>query len=371
MKYPIFILSLLSLIVAAVLLVIALSSYAPDAHAEIRPDWSQLYGTEELEVYLLGTDGRRLYAAGNGVYISLDNGDTWRLTDLHNANCRAIAIGPNRAYVGTAFGGVFRSDSHGVTWEPKNNGIERVVRRGGDELGPPIVEQILVTSSGTVIVVGYHTGTYISHNQGDTWHSVYDEWIYPGNKEHNTPDWHFGDSIWSMTEFDGYWWAAYSTSSALFRSPDKGATWELLPNAIPGNLYEYGRVTDWAVLDDRLYVAGREGFGRWNETHRVWDHLSQGLPTGYSNAPIRTLAVNSDRLFAGTASGVYMFDERSETFIPAGLQEFGVGDLASHQSDLYATAYAHGELSGIYRASIPVVHSYGKAATTWGAIKTE
>ena len=27
----------------------------------------------------------RLYAAGNGVYISLDNGDTWRLTDLQNS----------------------------------------------------------------------------------------------------------------------------------------------------------------------------------------------------------------------------------------------------------------------------------------------
>ena len=371
MKNLIFVLALLSILVACALLVLSLDRCAPDADAAVQAEWIQLYGTEGLEVYLLETDGRRLFAAGNGVYISLDNGDTWRLTNLKNISCRAIAAGPNSAYVGTAFSGVFRSDSHGVIWQPKNNDIGRVVRRAGNELGPPIVEQILVTSSGAVIVVGYHTGTYISHNQGDTWHSVYDEWVYPGNKEHNNPDWHFGDSIWSMTEFDGYWWAAYSNSSALFRSPDKGATWELLPNAIPGNLYEYGRVTDWAVVDDRLYVAGYEGFGRWNETHQVWDRLSQGLRTDYSNGRIRRLAVNRGRLFAGTASGVYMFDERSETIIPAGLQEFGIGDLASHQSDLYVTAYAKGELSGIYRASISAVQPYNKAATTWGAIKRQ
>ena len=59
-----------------------------------------------------------------------------------------------------------------------------------------------------------------------------------------------------------------------------------------------------------------------------------------------------------------MFDGRTGTFIPAGLQEFRILDLVSHQGYLYAVTD-----EGIYRASIPVIQPYGKALTTWGAIK--
>jgi hypothetical protein len=62
--------------------------------------------------------------------------------------------------------------------------------------------------------------------------------------------------------------------------------------------------------------------------------------------------------------GVYVFDEQSETWFPAGLDGASVFLVASDQSYLYASTY-----KGIYRASIPIVHSYGKAATTWGAVK--
>ncbi|MDE0041261.1 MAG: hypothetical protein OXT74_04445 [Candidatus Poribacteria bacterium] len=182
---------------------------ANESDANTRAEWIQLNDGQAMgEVRILETDGQRLYAGtNNGVFISLDDGYTWRSTEqLHPVS--TIAISRDAVYAGTFFDGVFRSNSHGKTWQPKNNGI-RLVDRGG-KLGLPIIEQILVTSSGTVIAVAYHQGTYISDNQGETWHSIYDKWIYPGNKERNMPDWHFGDSIWSMTEFDGYWWAAYS-----------------------------------------------------------------------------------------------------------------------------------------------------------------
>ena len=61
-----------------------------------------------------------------------------------------------------------------------------------------------------------------------------------------------------------------------------------------------------------------------------------------------------------------MFDERSEKWFPAGPEEFHVTALGSHQSYLYA---ATDDPGAIYRASIPTVQPYAKAATTWGAIK--
>ena len=363
MKYLIFILSLLSLIVAAVLLAIALASCTPDAHSEIRAEWHHIDGTETMGVGVLETDGRRLYAAtSEGVYISDDDGYTWRLT-LEVRYCTAITIHQNTVYAGTWYDGVFRSDTHGVTWESINNGI-RLIDRGGEELGPPIIEQILVTSSGTVIAVGYHSGTHTSTDRGKTWHDVTLEWKVRRDAW-GLPDRIIGDGIWSMTEFDGYLWAAYSRYQ-VFHSRDNGVTWEHTSEFV------HGRVADWAVLNDRLYVAGDEGFGRWNEAELAWDDLSQGLPPPgkWPDRPdlsIQTLVVHRERIFAGLRNnGVWMFDKRSGRWIPTGLDGLTVTSLEPHQSDLYAATK-----EGIYRASIPTVQPSGKALTTWGTVKTK
>ncbi len=347
--------------------VLTLSSLLSDSHADIRPDWNQLYGTEALEIYLIETDGRRLYAYGNGVYISLDDGHSWRLTGLENAFGESLAIDRNTVYAGTSRG-IFRSDNRGITWKPINNGI-RVEIWDDDEISYPRIRQILVTRSGTVIAVGYHAGTYISTNRGETWHGT-DEWRYI--REHlGLDDVPIGYDIWSMTEFDGYWWAVTSSGSyKLCRSSDDGETWEGLPYWVAGgSIAEYPHVVDWAVLDDRLYVAGAGGLGRWNEAELAWDDLSQGLPP----ERIESLAVNRERIFAGLRnSGVWMFDVRSETWIHVGLREFSVAALVSHQSDLYAVATdSNWDALGIYRASIPIVQPYGKSAITWGALKTK
>ena len=362
MKILIFILSLLSLIVAAALLVIAISSCASTAHAQIRAEW-ELLEAGPIDIHILETDGRRLYAGtADGVYTSLDHGYTWRLSDLPDY-VRTIAITQNGVYAGTSSNGVFRSDSHGNTWQPKNNGI-RLVERARGELGPPVIEQMFVTSSGAVIAVAYHQGTYISNNRGDTWHGIGDDWRIPVD---NWQDWKIGYDIWKMAEFDGYLWAALSVTS-MVRSPDNGGTWEVAGG------WPISRVTDFAELNNRLYVATRNTdytIVRWNEPERDWEVLIQGLPSG-EKSNIDTFTVHTGRLFAGLRNhGVYMFDQRSETWIPVGLQEFTVVKLVSHQSELHAVAVDRNWDTGIYRASVPIVHSYGKASTTWGALKRE
>ena len=161
-----------------------------------------------------------------------------------------------------------------------------------------------------------------------------------------------------MTEFDGYLWGASSTG-AMLRSLDNGQTWEYIRR------FGHGQVTDWAVLNDRLYVAGQEGIARWDEAERTWEYLTEGIPTGHDPPYFTNLSVNRGRLFAGLSdNGVYMFDARSKTWIFAGLDGLTVSSLKSHQSDLYAATN-----EGIYSASISTVQPYGKALTTWGAVK--
>ena len=362
MKYLTFIVTLSSFLVASVLLVIALASCAPNADAEIQAEWIHIDGTEAMgRVTVLETDGRLFYAGtSDGVYISLDNGYTWRLT-LDVNDCTAITVHQNTVYAGTYYEGVFRSDSHGNTWKPINNGI-RTINVDNGEIRLPYIEQILVTSSGTVVAVGYHSGTHTSSDRGETWHDITLEWKV---RQREAPDLILGDSIWSMTEFDGYLWAAFSTSLA-FRSLDHGETWECLAR------FEAGRVNDWAAFYNRLYVAGEKGIGRWNDKTQMWEYLMDGFPT--SRAFIRSLAVNRGRLYAGLGgwgtTGVYVFDARGETWYSVGLDEFRIFALLSHQSYLYAaTVYDDGtrvqrkSAGGIYRATIPRVRSQRRERT--------
>lgn len=328
--------------------------------------------------YSLETDGRRLYVGTkDGLYISDNDGYTWRSTGLSDA-IGIIAIGTDAVYA-TAYGverGVYRSDDRGETWNPIQNSMPTITlaraKDGSEYESAPHIRQILPTRSGRLIAVAYHDGTYTSDDRGETWHNPVGEWIYPGPKAAFVPDFSFSDSIWSMTEFDGYWWAVLSSgSTAVLRTHDNGDTWEYVGGLATLNRKWLGQVHDWAVLDDRLYVGCSKGFARRNQAEQGWEDLSRGLPPPYKylvhpHHEIQVLAVNRNRIFAGLRNyGVWTFDKRSETWTPVGLGRLTVRALVSHQSDLYALTR-----EGIFRAAIRTVLPRGKAARTWGAVKT-
>ena len=240
-----------ALIAACVCLMLTLSNCA---HARIQAEWELLRADEELHWETsLETDEYRLYLGHwEGLYISVDHGYTWRLT-LPDRAIRSIAFGPNTVYAGTHYHGLFRSDTRGNTWQPKNDGFALV--DNPHLLGKySTIEQILVTRSGTVIANKYHSGVYISTNRGESWHDIYEDW-------HADIGARFGRNIWSMAEFGGYWFAATS-SGLMLRSPDNGDTWKWTRH------FKDGRMWDWEVFNDQLYAVTYDSFGRWNEGRR-------------------------------------------------------------------------------------------------------
>ena len=354
----------LTFILTPLLLAVWLTNYGQDARAK----WEHIHSTEVIgSVELFESDGVRLYAIGDtGFYLSFDDGFTWRRREvgrgIEDFYITAIGSGDGAVYIGTSEHGVFRSDDGGNTWKQINEGLRIFDHpKWGPHHGK--VEQLLVTNSGMVINVGYHRGTHISRNRGDSWRDVTLEW--KASQGPGIRDIIIGGGIFSMGEFDGYLWAAYSNSRA-FRSPDDGATWEIIPYWDTGSIEQFNRVHDWAALDNNLHIAGNDGFGRWNEGELMWDNLSRGLP----NEPyMKHLAINRGRIFAAVGrsdGGVWLYDQPSETWFPTGPQDVRVYSLVAHQSDLYA-----GTENGIYRASIPIVNPHGKAAAIWGAVKTE
>ena len=307
--------------------------------------WIQLDdGATMGGVWVLDAWKQRLYAgARNGIFISQDHGNTWQTTSFKD-EASTITVDGDTAYAGTWRKGIFRSDDSGETWKPIRDGLRTYESGSFGE-----VRRILVRFN-EIINVMYHRGTYVSNDRGETWHDVSEEW-------------RAGDSIYSMAEFDGYLWSAISVHW-MYRSSDNGRTWEWLPD------FELGRVNDWAVLHNRLYVAGQEGIGRWNEKTRTWEYLMKGLPTGNSQNPdeppwVHDLAVFGGRLFAGLwVHGVYVFDTLTKTWSSVGLDGISVNALLSYKSSLYA-----GTRDGVYCTSISKVHPHAKAVTTWARVK--
>ena len=155
---------------------VTMTVLANESGANIRTLWIPLVGTEALveRTNSLETDGRRLYVGTqDGLYISDDDGSTWRPTNLTDA-IGIIAISTDAIYA-TAHGserGLYRSDDRGETWKPIHSAMPTAtsVRVDGSEYErPPYMQQILPTSSSAIIAVAYNDGTYISNDRGETW----------------------------------------------------------------------------------------------------------------------------------------------------------------------------------------------------------
>ena len=227
--------------------------------------WELVPGTESFDAVVLESDGHRLYlGTRDAVYISDDDGDTWRQTALPHG-IQNLEIGGDAVYAWAgADTGMFRSDDRGETWLPKNDGL---IHPAGTI---PRLRHILATTSRMIVAVGYHQGTWISRDRGDTWHDVTHEWT--ATQPLAGVDVPLGTGIWSMIEFDGYLWAVYSSYPAC-RSRDQGDSWEVLLSPNYGGIGNFDRIYDWAEFDNSLYVAGGYSFGRWNEGELIWEVL--------------------------------------------------------------------------------------------------
>ncbi len=122
--------------------------------------WTQLVTTNNVEFSSIETNGNFIVAGadGMGVYVSTDNGDTWRQSTAGLTGAvyvRTIAIASSGIFVGTDNGVFFSSDS-GITWNSRNSGIT-----------VPNILKIAV-SGGNMFAVG-DGGIYYSSNDGNNW----------------------------------------------------------------------------------------------------------------------------------------------------------------------------------------------------------
>lgn len=155
------------------------------------PAWEEGTDREMEQIWTFHTSGDRIWAgvAHAGLFTSDDQGVTWDpIKGLNEHRSRAewqpgfgglcahrIMIDGDRQWVAISAVGVFRSDDGGVTWEPKNDGIDPV---GLPEDAPRpevgyCVHCIAHDPADPMRIWRQdHSGVYRTADGGDTWEKI-------------------------------------------------------------------------------------------------------------------------------------------------------------------------------------------------------
>ena len=231
--------------------------------------WSLLFRPHAPSVMYVGL-------APDQILRSRDGGETWEALPVAvvskaftvSFDTRVIAIAadpghPDHIYAGLEVGGMIRSLDGGETWEAINRGLEE----GGE--GPMDLHAVQVgTGAQATVYISTREGIFRSTNRGETWE--------PLDFAKYSPITYTRDLLLSPrqpnTLYVSVGRAAQSEVGALFRSQDLGDTWERADNGVNP------RSTMMAVAinprwPSQVYCATRDGqvFGSlddgstWNE----------------------------------------------------------------------------------------------------------
>jgi len=215
---------------------------------------------------------RQSVSWGDGMYKSVDGGETWKhigLSDsLHIARVRIHPHNPDIVYVasmGHAFGpneqkGVFRTRDGGETWERilfKNEGagaIDLIMSRNDPNLLFAALWEFERKAWGAK-TGGPDSGIWRSRDGGDTWEEI--------STNEGLPEGMMGRIGLTMSADDGnrvYALVDSETQQGLYRSDDKGNTWRFISadaNITVRPFYHFHMYADPSNADS-LWVPGNK-----------------------------------------------------------------------------------------------------------------
>lgn len=256
--------------------------------------WRPL-ATPELGVEVVAADPHRparLFGLGYGVFRSDDRGDSWRKVSPPGLDAAMAVlvdpVRPDRVFVATEFGGVWRSEDAGETWIQSTQGLP-VQDDCPHFWSCPVLGPLGVDAAAPdrvfVVVDG---GLYRSLDSGATWHGVGPglPWVY---------------SLATHPKRGGVAFAG--TSEGVFRSDDGGESWHRIAGLdadVRHLLIDGPGLHLYATTDGSIFRLRLRGFGSFE-----WQKLAEGLPAvGF--AGVRGLAADE-----GSQGRVYL--------VPSGL----------------------------------------------------
>ena len=333
---------------------------------------------------------------GGGLFVSSDNGTTWKRTGLLNHEVKSTVTSGADLFAGTD-SGVLISTDHGTTWTAINSGLGNTdvscLILNGDTLfagcsstdiinghtmpaglyfstnngaswsqsGLMNTPVYSLATSGTNVLAGTLDGVLLSTDNGLTWNSTLPygqifslaadgQEVVAGQSGMGVFVSSDGGKNWASANLDsaghptitsvainGKTILAGNTSGKLFLSTDEGVTWTTLNTGINAN------DGIWALaMEGTSFFAGTEAEGifRSFNSGASWEKANTGLTASLF---INLLAYGNN-LVAATDGDVYKSSDNGYTWIPAdsGLTAIHIYSLASNDGNLYAGSYGDG-----------------------------
>ncbi|MEX0696058.1 MAG: sialidase family protein [Dongiaceae bacterium] len=275
-------------------------------------------GEEPIKsVWSLAPANGYLYAGVQpaGLFRSDDGGQSWQhVAGLRDHPTRpewqpggaglilhALVLDPtdgNRIWVGISAAGVFHSADGGKTWEPRNRGTRADFLPEGQnypEFGQCVHSVVMAPGMPDRLYQQNHCGMYRSDDGGKSWQSIEkglpSTFGFPSAVHPRDPDTLF------LIPLNGDTAGRYMPNgkAAVWRTRDRGETWQALRNGLPQENVYFG-VLRQAMATDKLEPAGVY-FGTGSgalyasaDEGDTWSVIAEHLPGIHS---VETMAVKA------------------------------------------------------------------------------
>ncbi len=252
-----------------------------------------------------GDEPGQLYAGVEraGLFTTDDYGTTWTpvpgLNDhVHSEQwspggggliLHTIVVDPDdhkRVYVGISAAGIYRSDDGGETWTAKNVGVRAdFLEEKYPEFGQCVHKFDLHPAQPNVLYQQNHCGVYRSEDRGDNWVEITEglpsEFGFPFVINANDPN-----TVYVIPLVGSENRVVPDGKMVVWRSRDRGSTWEPLSSGLPDGAY-LTILREGMAVDDcessGVYVGTQTGqiFFSPDEGEN-WQVLADFLPPIYS-----------------------------------------------------------------------------------------
>ncbi|MEW6364543.1 MAG: IPT/TIG domain-containing protein [Acidobacteriota bacterium] len=323
----------------------------------VHDSWVVGDGTEP-NVRIHPADGARVFLADDRLYVSSDRGTTWQLISREPFPERASDFemdpsDPSVLYILTRLHGVYRSTDGGVTWAPRNSGLDipagRFAARPQLEINPTGGNTLYVllpdhkifktttggahwkrmdkgidpSSDGRALMIdpsntdflytAGEAGVFKTTDAGMNWAKVHDAATWGLATDHGRPN-----SVYAVR------------LSELLKTVDGGATWTSIDLDL-----SHATVAGVHPSKDNLILVGEKlGITRSTDTGKSWHAVNAGIDNylatrmAYTESPVK-------RLFCVASAALYESQDGGRNWALSSLSEEGrlVIDLQVHAAN--------------------------------------
>ena len=352
---------------------------------------SGIYGGRIFEIACSPGDILFTGPENYGIFRSTDDGQTWHQTSFTEGTLKSITFDSyGNLYAGISSYGIFKSTDQGLTWS---------IKLSGDILS-------LTITPGNFLFAGtFHDGVFISTDHGETWqkkglqfstitpvYSIASDSlgnVFAGTSKGLFRSENSGET-WEYLGFDPYSVQCITVRNNseilisvypyIYRSIDNGTSWKEVGNELPYvNSILVGKTDSiYAITDNGVYISkdsienwtqisvcfpmqrfhgaainskgwiflcnDRDGVARSTDNGSTWMEVNYGL----TGNPVNSLKLSpAGHTYAGTARGIYCYQNDLESWSNVGLSDQRISSLAITPDN---TIFA-GTHDGIYSSS--------------------